>query len=87
MDRRTLFKGVAGAGIAAALPLAKAGAADLPPLVDLATSAKPITRAERIDRIARLQVQIRKSGIGAILIEAGSSLDTSPAFNGGGASG
>ena len=74
MDRRTLFKGAASVGLAAAFPAA-GRAADRPELVDLAASAKPITRAERIDRIGRLQAQLRKSGIGAILIEAGSSLD------------
>jgi Xaa-Pro dipeptidase len=75
MDRRTMFKGVAGAGIAAVLPLGTALAADSPVLVDLAASAKPISRAERIDRISRLQAQLCRAGIGAILIEAGSSLD------------
>ncbi|MFM5916872.1 MAG: M24 family metallopeptidase [Novosphingobium sp.] len=74
MDRRTLFKGAASAGIAAAVPL-PVMSAEPPALVDLAAAAKPITRAERIDRISRLQAQLRKSGIGAILIEAGSSLD------------
>ena len=75
MDRRTLFKGVAGAGIAAALPLSRSAAAERPALVDLAAGAKQISRAERVDRISRLQAQLRKAGIGAILIEAGSSLD------------
>ena len=70
-----MFKGIAGAGMAAALPYAKAGTAERPALVDLAAGAKPISRAERIDRISRLQAHLRKAGIGAILIEAGSSLD------------
>ncbi len=75
MDRRTLFKGIAAAGIANVYPLSGAAAADRSSLVDLAAGAKPIARAERIERIGRLQAQLRKAGIGAILIEAGSSLD------------
>lgn len=75
MDRRTMIKAVGGAGIAAALPLAPAGAMDWDGLTNLVDMVKPIGRDERIERINRLQAQLRKAGIGAILIEAGSSLD------------
>lgn len=75
MDRRTMFKGIAGAGIVAALPSTRAGAAERRELVDLAARTKPISREERIDRIGRLQAQLRRAGMGAVLIEAGSSLD------------
>ena len=75
MDRRMILKGAIATGTMAGSPLLGSGTASTGKLVDLAASAKPITRAEWIDRIVRLQAQLRKSGIGAILIEAGSSLD------------
>jgi Xaa-Pro dipeptidase len=76
IDRRGILAGLGAAGIASGMgapTFAAEPAGD--ELVDLASAAKPITKEERRDRIERLQVQLRKDGIGAILIEAGSSLD------------
>ena len=75
MDRRTVMKAIGGAGLVAVLPAPGLAASASDELVDLAAAAKPISKEERLGRIERLQVQLRKSGIGAILIEAGSSLD------------
>jgi Xaa-Pro dipeptidase len=44
------------------------------PLPNLAKSAKPITRTEREARIRKAQRLMQENGIGALLIEAGSSL-------------
>lgn len=74
MDRRGILKAIGGAGLAAGFPAA-ASAADDDGLVNLAASAKPITGEERLARIERLQSELRRAGIGAALIEAGSSLD------------
>jgi len=55
---------VAGSAVAAAL----AG------LTSLTTDASPIAREEREGRIAKLQGLMRQAGVGAMVIEAGSSL-------------
>jgi len=75
MDRRGVMKAIGGAGLLAGFAAPGLAADKDSGLVDLAKAAKPITREERLGRIERLQAQLRKSGIGAILIEAGSSLD------------
>jgi Xaa-Pro aminopeptidase len=69
-SRRTLL---GGAAAAAALPsfARRAGATDykrmpLPP---------PITREERMARLARARALMQKQGIGAVLVESGPSLD------------
>lgn len=65
---------------AAALPLlnlsdvVRAAAPDLADLPDLAADAKPIGAVERAERLARAQALMAKHGIGALLIEPGSSL-------------
>ncbi|MCC6924291.1 Xaa-Pro peptidase family protein [Novosphingobium sp.] len=74
MDRRSAMLAMGGTALLAGLGI-PAIAADDDGLVDLTKAAKLITRAERIGRIERLQVQLRKAGIGAVIIEAGSSLD------------
>ncbi len=68
IDRRFLF---AGMGAAALLPRF-AAASDLK---SFTANIVPIGRAERATRIAKAQRLMRGSGIGAILIEPGSSLD------------
>lgn len=74
IDRRAMIWGLGAAGAAAATGTPAFAASD-DSLANLAAAAMPITRTERLDRIARLQAQLRKGRIGAILIEAGSSLD------------
>ena len=68
------------AAAAAALPalgsasILRAAAPDLSALRDIASATQPIGAAERLARIARAQALMRANGIGAVLIEAGSSL-------------
>ena len=70
IDRRLLL---AGMGSAALLPrFALAAASDLK---SFTANITPISRAERAARIAKAQRLMRGSGIGAVLIEPGSSLD------------
>ena len=70
IDRRTLFAGIAATAL---LPrFALAAASDLK---SLTTNIVSIGRAERVARIAKAQRLMRANGIGAILIEPGSSLD------------
>ncbi len=70
-------------GAAALLPLAgfanvssvvRAAEPDLAGLNDLTTGLKPIDSAERAARLSRAQALMRQHGIGAVLIEPGSSL-------------
>ncbi|MET3759773.1 Xaa-Pro peptidase family protein [Sphingomonas sp. UYEF23] len=66
-------------GAAAALPIlpaavVRAAAPDLSGLRSLTTATTPISAAERRARIERAQALMRATGIGAVLIESGSSL-------------
>ena len=66
-------------GAAAALPIlsaavVRAAAPDLSGLRSLTTATAPIGPAERRARIERAQALMRATGIGAVLIESGSSL-------------
>ena len=70
IDRRTLFAGVAATALLPRFALAAASG-----LKSLTTNIVPIGRAERATRIAKAQRLMRANGIGAILIEPGSSLD------------
>jgi len=73
LNRRAFgLGGVAAAG-AALLP-ASARGADLP-LRPITEGVAPISREERLARIARAQGLMRRFGFGAILVEAGASLD------------
>lgn len=66
-------------GAAAAVPLLNVAAVlraaepDLSGLSDMAAGAVPIGHAERLARVARAQALMRANGIGAVLIEPGSS--------------
>ena len=69
--RRTLL------GAAIALPLSgllRAAEPDLSALADITTGAVPIDAVERARRLSRAQALMRANGIGAVLIEPGSSL-------------
>ena len=67
-------------GAAAALPLLSFGAVlraaepDLSALSDITGAARPIDAAERAARLARAQTLMKAAGIGAVLIEPGSSM-------------
>lgn len=67
-------------GAAALLPLAnfagvlRAAETDLAGLSDITTGVKPIDAAERAARLRRAQALMRRHGIGAVVIEPGSSM-------------
>lgn len=72
---RRQFVAAAGALPMLSIPgVLRAAEPDLPALKDITTDAKPIGTAEREARIARAQALMRANGIGAILVEPGSSL-------------
>lgn len=75
LDRRSFLESSAVLGIALS---ARASAATVSPLPgelrNLAASAIPIGSAERNARIAAVQRRMRAAGIGALLVEPGSSL-------------
>lgn len=74
LSRRALIRR-AGAVPLLALPgLLRAEEPDVSELKDITTGAAPIGREERIARIARAQALMKAAGIGAVLIEPGSSL-------------
>ncbi len=73
LARRDVLRGAAAGGALAALPgavFAGQGAAPTPSFPPIA----PISRAEREARLARMQAELRRRNIGALLVEAGSSL-------------
>ena len=72
MIRREFLAMSGLAACASVVPAAtKAADGDLPNLAD---GLAPISRAEREDRLSRAQLLMKKLGIGAILVEPGSSL-------------
>jgi Xaa-Pro dipeptidase len=74
MGRRGLLKGGAALAISTALPLERIfaeAAAELPSI----PIPPPISSAERLQRIARARGLMAQHGIGAIIVEAGPSLD------------
>ena len=74
LSRRALIRS-AGAMPLLALPgLLRAEEPDVSELKDITTGAAPIGREERLARIARAQALMKAAGIGAVLIEPGSSL-------------
>ncbi|RVT89089.1 aminopeptidase P family protein [Sphingomonas crocodyli] len=76
ISRRSLLRSAAfGASMVALSSIVRAAEPDLSALQSLTTGARPIGKAERLARVAKAQGLMRKAGIGAVLIEAGSSLD------------
>lgn len=71
IDRRQLFATAGAATLIGALP----AWAPAPGLASLTGAIPRISSAERAARIARAQRLMRANGIGAVVIEAGSSLD------------
>lgn len=74
LARRTLVAGAAALPLFVRPGLLRAAEPDLSQLRDLTTGAVPISAAERSARIARAQALMKANGIGAVLIEPGSSL-------------
>ena len=74
IGRRGFALGALAAGAAlAARPSALLAAAE-PALKPIVGDARPITRVERIARVAKAQRLMRRFGLGSILIEPGASL-------------
>ncbi|MFD1788606.1 M24 family metallopeptidase [Sphingomonas floccifaciens] len=74
LTRRTLVAGAAALPLLARPGLLRAAEPDLLQLRDLTTGAVAIDAAERAARVRRAQALMRANGIGAVLIEPGSSL-------------
>ena len=70
ISRRAIIAGAAGLGATRARAAAPAKG-----LTSLTAAARPIGREERELRIAKLQRLMVEAGVGALLVEAGSSLD------------
>lgn len=74
IPRRQLLRAAALAPIAFGAAIGRATEPDLSSLEDLTAGAVPIGPGERRARIARAQALMAKHGIGAVVVEAGSSL-------------
>jgi Xaa-Pro dipeptidase len=72
LTRRTLFAAV---GASVLIPAAAGALAGPPPLRPMTGGAKPISVEERRARIARLQRRLTDQGVGALIVESGTSLD------------
>ncbi|WP_308814041.1 Xaa-Pro peptidase family protein [Sphingomonas sp. GV3] len=72
-SRRSLLAACAAVPLASAAVL-RAAEPDLSALADITGNAVPIGAAERAGRLARAQALMKAAGIGAIVIEPGSSL-------------
>ena len=73
--RRHLLAAAAAVPILAVPSILRAAEPDLSGLADMTRDAKPIGRSERADRLVRAQALMRAHGLGAIVVESGSSLD------------
>ncbi len=74
MSRRQLLAATASLPLIAAAPLLQAAQPDLSTLSDMTAGLVPIDAAERASRLQRAQALMKANGVGAILVEAGSSL-------------
>ena len=74
LSRRDLLAATAALPLLSTASLLRAAEPDLSALVDITGDARPIDAAERRGRLVRAQGLMRANGIGAVLIEAGSSL-------------
>ncbi|MDO7844356.1 M24 family metallopeptidase [Sphingomonas immobilis] len=72
--RRTLLRGAAALPLLALPAVVRAAEPDLAELRNITGGAVPIGREERLKRIARAQALMKAAGIGAVLIEPGSSM-------------
>ena len=75
MRRRAFLTAAAAAMAGSALAPSLARAAAPAPLTTMTKAAKPISVEERRERIARLQRLMAERGVGAMIMESGSSLD------------
>lgn len=72
LSRRGLLAGAGGAAALATLPASLR--AFSPPLGNMIDGPAPISRAERMARIAKVQGLMQRRGLAALLVESGSSL-------------
>lgn len=73
-SRRALLGATAALPLLVTSSILRAVEPDLSALNDITTGAVPIGREERAARVARAQALMKRHGIGAVLIEPGSSL-------------
>jgi Xaa-Pro dipeptidase len=74
LTRRSMLGATAALPLLARSAVLRAAEPDLSVLSDIAGRASPIGRSERVVRIARAQALMKANGLGAVLIESGSSL-------------
>ncbi len=74
VSRRSLLAAAAAAPLLATAAVLRAAEPDLSALRDITAGARPIDAAERRRRLVRAQALMKANGIGAVLIEPGSSL-------------
>lgn len=74
VSRRGLLAAAGAAPLLSVPAVLRAAEPDLSALRDLTAEAQPITPEERLARVARAQALMKAHGIGAVLIEPGSSL-------------
>jgi len=74
LSRRSLLVAAAAAPLTAHASLLRAAEPDLSALTNITTDTVPIGPEERRARLARAQALMKANGIGAVLIEPGSSL-------------
>lgn len=75
LSRRNVLVGAGGLAAIGLLPsIVRAAEPDLSALSDITTGVARIGSAERVARLARAQALMKANGIGAVLIEPGSSL-------------
>ena len=74
LSRRELLAATAALPLLTTASVLRAVEPDLSALTDITGDARPIDAAERRGRLARAQGLMRANGIGAVLVEAGSSL-------------
>ncbi len=72
--RRGFFKGAAAMGAATTIPMSRVAAAAAEALKPVVLPP-PISTAERLQRLAKARALMHKNGIGAVIVESGSSLD------------
>ncbi|TXC70871.1 aminopeptidase P family protein [Sphingomonas ginsenosidivorax] len=73
-NRRHILVAAATLPLLSSAALLRAAEPDLSALSDITGTAKPIDAAERAARLARAQALMRATGIGAVVIEPGSSM-------------
>jgi Xaa-Pro dipeptidase len=74
MTRRAALAGLAAIPLLARSAVVRAAEPDLSALSDITSGVAPIGAGERVARIARAQALMKAHGIGAVMIEPGSSL-------------